>query len=86
MGRLENRLRRLEEHDVREGFAAALQMASDEDISLLAGYAERALAADEAGHARPYPTPEEQEAFGRFEDLRRRAVQQGWGASGWRPC
>jgi len=61
-------------------------MASDEDIFLVSGYVERALAADEAGTARPRPTPEEQEAFARLEDLRLRALREGWGASSWPPC
>jgi hypothetical protein len=77
MGQLERRLRRLEEQDERVGFDAALRMASDEDIFLVSGYAERALAADEAGTARPRPTPEEAGAFERLEEHRRRALQQG---------
>ena len=86
MGGLERRLRALEDHDARDGFEAALRMASDEDVFLMAGYFERALAADEAGTARQQPTPEEREAFARFEDLRRRAAREGWDAAPWRVC
>jgi hypothetical protein len=76
----------LEEHDERVGYAAAIQMVTDEDAALLGGYAERWLAAEAAGVPEPYPTSEEQEAFARLEDHRLRALQQGWGASSWRPC
>ena len=77
MGQLERRLRRLEEQDERVGFDAALRMASDEDIFLVSGYAERWLAAEAADTPAPRPTPEEAGAFERLEEHRRRALQQG---------
>jgi len=53
------------------------QTPADEDVALLGAYAERWFAADEAGTARPRPTPGEQEAFARLEDHRRRALREG---------
>ena len=49
MGSLERRLRALEEHDERVGYAAAFQMVADEDAALLVAYAERWRAAEAAG-------------------------------------
>ena len=83
---VKRRLERLESATAREGYAAAIERLSDGDLDVLVGYAERALAADEAGHARPHPTPEQQEAFGRFAELRQRALREGWGDSAYRIC
>ncbi len=77
MGQLERRLRRLEEQDERVGFDAALRMASDEDIFLVSGYAERWHAAEAADAPAPRPTSEEAGAFEQLEEHRRRALQQG---------
>src|SRR5829696_5316433 len=81
--RIEKRLRALEEHDNRVGYAAALQMTTDEDTALLGAYAERWLAAEAAGDPKPCPTPEEREAFGRLEEHRLRALRKGWGDSAY---
>ena len=86
MGRLDDRIRRLEERDARDGFEAALRMASSEAIQLLAAYCECVVAADGACAARPNPTPEEEAAWERLEGLRRRAVREGWDAAPWRAC
>ena len=52
----------------------------------MGAYCERIMvAAEEAGTAPPQPTPEEQEAIERFENLRRRAVREGWGTTKTRP-
>jgi hypothetical protein len=84
MGRIENRLRKLEEHDARVGYAGAYRMTSNEDMALLGEYAERWLAAQAAGDPQPYPTPEEREAFERLEEHRQRALREGWGDSAYR--
>ena len=78
MGRIENRLKRLEESVERGGFAAALSMASDKDIFLLADYNRRAHDAEAAGKPAPVPTPEEIQAAKSFEELRKQAVRDGW--------
>ena len=85
MGRLERRLRQLEERDAQEGVEAAARAATTEDIYLMGAYCDRLVAAEEAGAAPPNPTPEEEEAWERFEDLRRRAVREGWATTKRRP-
>jgi hypothetical protein len=82
--RLEKRIRALEEHDERVDNAAALRMATDEDVALMGAYAKRWLAAEAAGASEPQPTPEEVGAFERLEDLRLRALREGWSDSPWR--
>ena len=77
MGRLENRVKRLEETVERGGFAAALSQATDGDIFALAGYVQRVQQADEAGEPTPSPTPDEAAAAQRFEELRAAAVRAG---------
>ncbi len=72
MGRLENRVRRLEERVERGGFAAALARASDEDLLLLEEYVLRVQGAEEA------------EAAARFEELRAAAIREGWGEDAYR--
>ena len=85
MGRLEKRVRALEERDWRVGFEAALQRLGDEDVRCLAGYGERWLAAERADAPKPpRPTPEEREAYGRLMELRDQAIREGWGSSAWR--
>ena len=78
MGRLEKRVRKLEEVTQSGGEAAALSRATDEDIFALADYAQRAHDAEEAGEPMPIPTPEEAEAAQRFEELREEAIRDGW--------
>ncbi len=84
MARLENRVRKLEETVERGGFAAALSQATDEDIFLLADYAQRANDAKEAGKPSPILTPEEAEAARRFEELRAAAIREGWDRDAYR--
>ena len=84
MGRLERRLRKLEENVERGGYAAARARATDEDIFALADYARRAHDAKAAGEPMPVPTPEEAEAAQRFEALREEATREGWGESAYR--
>ncbi len=86
MGSLERRLRALEERDAEEGLSAALARMTDEDAGLLASYCERVVDADGAGAARPNPTPEEEAAWERLEDLRRQAVRERWEPPPWRAC
>jgi hypothetical protein len=84
VGRLENRVRKLEENVERGGYAAARARATDEDIFALADYAQRAHDAQQAGEPMPIPTPEEAEAARRFEALREEAIREGWGDSAYR--
>ena len=86
MGRLENRIRRLEETVSRGGYDAALSQATDKDIFLLADLAQRAHDAEEAGKPVPVLTPEEAEAARRFEALREQAVRDGWNEGCYRIC
>jgi hypothetical protein len=79
VGRLENRVRKLEETVERGGFEAALARASTEDVFLLADFLPRVYDAQQAGEPIPTPTPEEAEAVQRFEELRAAAVREGWG-------
>ena len=74
MGSLERRLRALEEHDERVGYAAAFQMVADEDAALLGAYAERWLAAEAADTPAPRPTPEEA------------GHSSGWRSTAGAPC
>ena len=84
MGRLENRVQRLEEKVERGGFAAAMSRLDDEDAFLLEGYVLRVVAADGAGAARPKPTPEEKAAWERLQELRAAAIREGWGEDAYR--
>ena len=86
MGSLERRVRALEEHDRREGYAAALQMLSDEDWAVLGPYIERWHSAGGERVPQPYPTPREAEVLAELNRLRRRAIREGWGSAAWRPC
>ncbi len=78
MGRLERRVRKLEETVERGGFDAAVARASDKDIFTLADYMQRAHDAEQAGKPIPTLTPEEAEAAARFEELREQAIRDGW--------
>ncbi len=84
MGRLERRVRKLEETVERGGFAAALSRATDADIVTLANYAQRVHDAEEAGKPLPILTPEEAEAVQRFEGLRAAAIREGWAEGRYR--
>ncbi len=84
MGRLENRIRKLEETVERGGFDAALSRATNEDIFALADIARREKEAEEAGEPLPTLTREEAEVVGRFEALREQAIRDGWGESAYR--
>ena len=83
MGRLEDRVRKLEEANEAAGWDAAISRLGDEDVFTLADWAQRAQQADEAGEPRPYPTPDEAAAAQRFEELRA-AVREGWGKDAYR--
>ena len=84
MGRLERRVRKLEETVERGGFAAALSRVTDADIVTLANYAQRVHDAEETGKPLPILTPEEVEAVQRFEGLRAAAIREGWAEGRYR--
>jgi hypothetical protein len=84
VGRLERRVKRLEETVERGGFDAALARASDEDVFLLADLMQRAYDAQQAGKPTPTPTPDEAAAVRRFEELRAAAIREGWGKDAYR--
>ena len=84
MGRLERRVRKLEEVTQRGGDAAAISRLDDADVFLLADAIRKAQRADEAGEPRPYLTREEAEAQARFFALREEAIREGWGESSYR--
>jgi hypothetical protein len=86
MGRLENRVKRLEEQVNRGGFAAAIQRLDEEDGAVLLAYLERWEA--EGGERVESPDPTEREArmLFRLHELRRQAVAEGWGGSAYRAC
>jgi hypothetical protein len=84
VGRLENRLKRLEEHDDRVGYAAAVQRLDDEDGAVLYEYMLRWEAEGGERVTSPYPTPREAAMLQRLHELRRQAIREGWGASGYR--
>ena len=82
MGRLEKRIRALEERDESTGWDAALYALPDEDKDILVGFGERWLAGrDDA--PRPGPTPEESLVLVKANELRRRALREGWPAPPW---
>ena len=84
MGRLERRVKRLEEKVERGSFDAALSRATDADVFLLGDYVQRAQDAEEAGEPIPALTPEEAEAAARFEELREQAIRDGWAEGRYR--
>ena len=84
MGRLEDRLRRLEETVEAAGWDAAISRLDDKDVFLLADAARRAGQAEEAGEPRPHLTPEEAEAQARLFALREEAIRAGWGTDAYR--
>ena len=86
MGRLENRVKRLEEQVTRGGYTAALQRLDHEDFAVLLPYLERWEAAGGERVPQPRPTPEEARVLAKLNELRRRALQEGWGDSAYRIC
>ena len=86
MRRLEKRIQKLEEHDNRVGYAAAMQMLPEEDLAVFGAYLERWKAAGGANVPSPRPTPEEAEVIAKLKELRRRAIREGWGDSAYRIC
>ena len=78
MGRLERRVRKLEETVESAGGDAAISRLADKDVFLLADAGRKAQEADEAGKPRPRLTPEEAEAQARFLALREEAIRDGW--------
>lgn len=84
MGRLENRLRELEEHDEEVGYTAALRMLPEADFDVLFPYLERWEAAGGERVPQPHPTTEEARVLAKLNELRRRALREGWGDSAYR--
>ena len=85
MGRLEARLRKLEEADDRIGYTAAIQRLDDEDFAVFSAYMERWESEGGERVPSPDPTPEEAAMLRRLHDLRHRAIAEGWGdGSGYR--
>ncbi len=78
MGRLENRVRKLEETVEAAGWDAAISRLDDKDVFLLADANQKAQAADEAGKPRPRLTPEEAQAQVRLFGLREEVIGFGW--------
>ena len=86
MGRLENRLRKLEERDEQVGYAAAVQRLDEEDFAVLRAYVERWKAEGGERVVSPYPPPEEAGMLLRLHEHRRQAIREGWGDSAYRAC
>ncbi len=85
MGRLEVRLRKLEDQDNRVGYAAAVQMLDDEESAGFLSFMERWEAAGGERVPSPHPTPEEAVVIRKLHELRRQAIAEGWGdGSGYR--
>ncbi len=84
MGRLDRRVKRLEETVERGGFDAALSRASDEDVFLLGDYAQRVQDAERAGEPTLTLTPDEAAAVQWFKELRAAAIREGWGEDAYR--
>ena len=84
MGRLEARLRRLEEADDRVGFTAAIQRLDDEESAVFLSFMERWEAAGGERVPSPPPTPEEAPVIRKLHELRRQAIREGWGNSAYR--
>jgi hypothetical protein len=84
VGRLENRLRKLQEADDRIGWTGAIQRLDDEDFAVLLPYLERWEAEGGERVPSPYPTPEEAVMLHKLHELRRQAIREGWGNSAYR--
>ena len=84
MGRLEDRLRRLEQVDNRIGYTAAVQRLDDEESAVFLSFMERWGAAGGERVPSPHPTPEEVPVIRKLHELRRQAIREGWGNSAYR--
>ena len=84
MGRLEARLRKLEEADDRIGYTAAIQRLDERDLKVLLSYLERWEAAGGERVPSPHPTPEEAVLMRKLHERRRQAIREGWGDSAYR--
>ena len=85
MGRLEARLRKLEEAADRVGFTAAIQRLDDDEFAVFFAYLEKWEAAGGERVPSPHPTPEEAVVIRKLHELRRQAIAEGWGdGSGYR--
>ena len=84
MGRLEARLRKLEEQDNRVGYTAAMQRLDDEESAVFLAYMERWEAEGGERVNSPHPTPEEAIVIRKLHELRRQAIREGWGNSAYR--
>ena len=85
MGRLENRLRRLEEEADKIGFTAAIQRLDDDEFAVFFAYLERWGAEGGERVSSPPPTPEEAVVLRELHEHRRQAIREGWGdGSGYR--
>ncbi len=84
MGRLEARLRKLEEADNRVGYTAAMQRLDAEESAVMLAYLKRWEAAGGERVPSPPPTPEEAVVIRKLHELRRQAIREGWGDSAYR--
>ena len=84
MGRLENRLRRLEEEADKIGFPAAIQRLDDDEFPVFFAYMERWEAEGGESTRSPHPTPGEAVVLRKLHEHRRQAVREGWGNSAYR--
>ena len=84
MGRLENRVRKLEETVESGGFAVAVSRLDDEDAFLMEDKMLRVHDADRTGAVRPHPTPEVEAVWERLQELRADAIREGWGDGRYR--
>jgi hypothetical protein len=84
VGRLENRLRKLEEADDRIGYTVAMQRLDDKSFAILLPYIKRWEAAGGERVSSPPPTPEEAVVIRKLHELRLQAIAEGWGDSPWR--
>jgi hypothetical protein len=84
VGRLEARLRKLEEADARVGFTVAMQRLDDEESAVLLAYLKRWESFGGERVPSPRPTPEEAVVLRKLHDLRRQAIREGWGDSSYR--
>jgi hypothetical protein len=84
VGRLENRLRKLEEADDRIGYTAAIQRLDDDEFAVFLAYMERWGAEGGERVDSPHPTPGEAVVLRKLHEHRRQAIREGWGNSVYR--
>jgi hypothetical protein len=84
VGRLADRLRKLEEADDNVGWSAAVQRLDDEGGAILLAYMERWEAEGGERVPSPPPTPEEAVVIRKLHEHRRQAIREGWGNSAFR--